>query len=187
VTLKEHAHDVRVPVYQVDQTARAARARLKGETQPNLVYRALPQFLSRLEPAPSAAVEAVQGPPCAPISASLTTQLPPDHAAHRMVRIWIRAAVTALRWRGDVDRAVGVASWLVDNGVRHGVAEHVCANDRWLTVRAAVSEAQELVLDVSDASAAFPDSAAALRGERGRGLARVSEQGATLSWFLHHE
>ncbi|MGW0332263.1 ATP-binding protein [Streptomyces sp. NPDC003011] len=187
LTLKEHAADLGVPVYQVDHIARETRARLQGETQPNLVYRALPQLLSRLESAPSAAAEVVQGPPYAPNVGSLATQLPPDPSAHRMVRIWIRVAVTALRWRGDVDRAVQVASRLVDNGVRHGVAEHVSGNSRWLTVRAAVSEAQELVLDVTDSNAAFPDAAPAPRGERGRGLAQVVAQGATVSWFMPHE
>jgi hypothetical protein len=188
LTLKDHAEDLGVSSHKADQIAREARARLQGETQPHLVYLALPQLLSKLEPAQLPAVGPAKSPAFAPIRASLTTQLPPDQvAATRLVRIWLRLAVTALRWRGDVDRAVEVASRLVNNGSRYGVPQDVSGNDRWLTVRAAVTEAQELVLDVTDANAAFPAAAEALQGKRGQGLARVLEHGADLTWFLRHE
>ena len=123
----------------------------------------------------------------APIVRSLSTELPGDGSAVFSARIWTRTCVTALRWNGPVLRATEAISRLVDNGVRHGLPDDAGKAERRILLRAAVTETDELVVDVSDLHPFFPDFEAAVRGEKGRGLWQVARLGAVVTWFLHHD
>ncbi|MFF7838801.1 ATP-binding protein [Streptomyces ossamyceticus] len=123
----------------------------------------------------------------APIVRSLSAELPGNQSAVYGSRIWIRLTVTALFWPGDVLRAVEAISRLVDNGVQHGMPADVPMHKRRLSLCAAISEARELVIDVSDLNPSFPDFEAAVRGEKGRGLWQVAHLGARVVRFLPHE
>ncbi|MBK3639479.1 hypothetical protein JHN46_02160 [Streptomyces sp. MBT33] len=121
-----------------------------------------------------------------PITTSFQTELPGKQSAVKMSRWWIRGCLPALRWEGPVLEAVGVVSRLVDNGFRHGLPPGA-VNESRLVLRAAVTEAGDLVIDVTDPTPAFPDFAAAREGEMGLGLRRVAALGARLTWFLHSD
>ncbi|MFD7282151.1 ATP-binding protein [Streptomyces sp. NPDC059862] len=188
-TLKQHALDLKVPISQVEETARLARKCLDGaETQPNLVYRALPQLLPQVR-LPMATYETGLAPAAtpAPIVRSLSTELPADDNAHFMARIWTRTIVTALRWQGSVLQVAEVVSRLVVNAVRHGIPDDVADTTWRIVLSVAVTEADELVIDVTDLNPAFPRFPAAAKGAKGQGLMRVAQLGARLTWFLHHE
>ncbi|MFH9439204.1 ATP-binding protein [Streptomyces rochei] len=113
--------------------------------------------------------------------------LPGDRRSLFLSRVWTRRMATVLCWSGDVQRAVEVVARLVDNGVRHGIPSNVPAVEVQLTLTLATDEAGALVIDVADLNPAFPDFDAAVRGERGRGLQRVTFLGARVSRFLPHE
>jgi hypothetical protein len=98
--------------------------------------------------------------------------------------MWTRTTVTALFWKGDILRAVEVVSRLVDNGVRHGLPIDVPLRERRLTLSAALTDAGQLVVDVSDLNPSFRDFDAAVRGEKGRGLWEVARLGAQVVRFL---
>lgn len=122
--------------------------------------------------------------PVVSIVRSLATELPGDQTAVFGARIWIRIAVTALGWNGNVLRATEAVARLVDNGVRHGMPAAVPRKERRVSLQAALTEAGELVVDVSDLDPAFPDFEAARRGEKGRGLWQVSHLGAQVTQLL---
>ncbi|GAA0906616.1 hypothetical protein [Streptomyces thermoalcalitolerans] len=126
-------------------------------------------------------------PEPAAIVRSFTTQLPGAPRALITARAWMRQMVTVLRWSGDVQTAVEVASRLVDNGVRHGIPSTRPSVERQLTLSVAIDEAGALLIDVTDLDPAFPCFEAAARGEKGRGLWEVASLGARVTWFLHHE
>lgn len=123
----------------------------------------------------------------APIVHSLSTELPGDQSAVCGGRMWMRTAVTALCWHGDVLRAVEAITRLVDNGVRHGMPDEVPRHERRLSLVAALTEDGELLIEVSDLNPSFPDFDAAVRGEKGRGLWHVARLGARVIRFLPHE
>ncbi|WP_445016305.1 ATP-binding protein [Streptomyces sp. SAS_276] len=122
--------------------------------------------------------------PLVSIVRSLTTELPGDQTAVFGARVWIRIAVTALGWNGNVLRAAEAVSRLVDNGVRHGMPAEVPRNERLVSLEVALTDAGGLVIDVSDLEPAFPDFEAARRGEKGRGLWQVSHLGAQVTQLL---
>lgn len=53
-----------------------------------------------------------------------------------------------------------------------------------MTVRLAVAEDKVLLVDVEDPRPEFPDSKAAIEGEKGRGLMYVRLLSAQVTWFL---
>ncbi|MEV0487387.1 ATP-binding protein [Streptomyces sp. NPDC050508] len=188
-TLKEYALvDLQVSVWEVDEIASRARKMLgRPPTQACLVYRALPQLLRTVQPPveePLTDLRPAEGP--SPITISFQTELPYQEGAVRMGRWWIRGCLPALNWDGPVLEAVGVVSHLVDNALRHGLPRGA-VNESRIVLRAAVTEAGELVLDVIDPNPSFPGFAAARTGESGVGLRRVAELGARLTWFLHSD
>ncbi|MFI6494724.1 ATP-binding protein [Streptomyces sp. NPDC050564] len=185
-TQKQHAQDWGVPIWQLDEVARLARKCLNGAlTQPNVVYRALPQLLRAIQTPldPGTGMQAAAA--SAPLLQSLSTELPGDNSALYLARIWSRTSVTALGWKGDILKATEVITRLVDNAVRHGGPDGAHTAPQVL-LRAAITEAGELVIDVSDLNPSFPEFSAAVQGERGRGLQRIAQHGAQLTWFLHH-
>jgi hypothetical protein len=187
-TVKQHALDLKVPVWDVEDIAQLTRECLNAETQPNIVYRALPQLLLRVHPPlATAGTGTAQAAASAPIVRSFSTELPGDQSAVYMARVWTRTVVTALCWNGSILQATGAISRLVDNGIRHGLPEDLAQPKRRLSVRAAITEADELLIDVSDLNPSFPDAGAAIRGEKGRGLWLLARQGSKVVWFLHHE
>ncbi|MFG3263411.1 ATP-binding protein [Streptomyces bobili] len=187
-TQKQYALDeLQVPVWEVDDIAAHARKLLGGApTQASMVYRALPQLLRTVQP-PVQDVEAnrLVAVRASSIVTALQTELPGNTSALRAGRTWIRYCLPALGWVGAILQAEEVLTRLVDNGVRHGRPDH--AETQTLFVRAAVDEAGDLHIEVSDRNPSFPDFTAAARGEKGRGLQRVAELGAMLGWFLHHD
>ncbi|WP_329553719.1 hypothetical protein [Streptomyces sp. NBC_00696] len=122
--------------------------------------------------------------PVVSIVRSLATELPGDQTAVFGARIWIRIAVTALGWNGNVLRATEAVARLVDNGVRHGMPAKVPRKERLVSLEVALTDAGGLVIDVSDLESAFPDFEAARRGEKGRGLWQVSHLGAQVTQLL---
>ncbi|WP_330342606.1 hypothetical protein [Streptomyces sp. NBC_00557] len=92
-----------------------------------------------------------------------------------------------MSWHGDILHAVEVVSRLVDNAVRHGLPTHLPVEDRRLSLTASLTNAGAVVLDVADLVPTFPDSEAAIRGEKGRGLWHVARLGARVTWFLPQE
>ncbi len=122
-----------------------------------------------------------------PVLDSLSIELPADVSAVLTARIWIRTCLAALGWNGPILRATEVISRLVDNGVRHGLPDGTDKMQRRIVLRVEVNEAGQLVVDVTDLNPTFPNFAAAVRGERGRGLWHVGHHDAQVTWFLHHD
>ncbi|MGW1364733.1 hypothetical protein ACWCQP_45925 [Streptomyces chartreusis] len=100
----------------------------------------------------------------------------------RRVRTDAFTYLTALGWPGNTVAAVGVLSRLTTNAVVHASPAGTAAAQ--MDVLLAVAEDGELRIDVRDPSPEFPDSAAALNGEKGRGLRDVCLLGAEVFWSL---
>ncbi|MEV6786817.1 hypothetical protein [Streptomyces sp. NPDC051098] len=101
----------------------------------------------------------------------------------QLARLHGRTRLTMARWRGNQETAVVVAGLLTANAVVHANPGPL-DDRRCLGLRLAVTEADELLIDVSDPLPHFPDFAAAAAGERGRGLWQVARLGCDLTWFL---
>lgn len=100
----------------------------------------------------------------------------------RQVRTDAYTYLTMLNWTGNQAAAVEVLARLAKNAVVH--AAPVTGTSAQMQVRLAVTEKDELLIDVSDPSPEFPDCAAAIRGEKGRGLWDVRRLGADVTWIL---
>jgi len=100
----------------------------------------------------------------------------------RQVRTDAYTRLTLLNWTGNNAAAVEVLARLAKNAVVH--AAPVNGTSAHMDVRLAVTEKDELLIDVGDPSPEFPDCAAAIRGEKGRGLWDVRGLGADVSWSL---
>ncbi|MEU8975915.1 hypothetical protein AB0D11_43185 [Streptomyces monashensis] len=116
-----------------------------------------------------------------------TAELHGDRSAVFMSRVWTRTTLVAMRWAGDIERAVETACRLVDNAVRHGTPDNIPVDRRRISLSAALTDKGGLVLDVPDLTPAFPDFDAAVRGERGCGLWTIARLGVRVEWFLPHE
>lgn len=92
-----------------------------------------------------------------------------------------RTHLTVLRWHGNIHGATEVVRRLVSNAVKHGAEE---SDESEIVLRLAITEAGELVAEVSDPNPGFPDFKAAAEGERGRGLWEIRQLGGRLSWFM---
>jgi hypothetical protein len=100
-----------------------------------------------------------------------------------LTRTHARTSLTMLRWAGNVEAATTVAAVLAQNTVDHANPDSF--GDRSSAcLRLALTEAGDLLIDVSDPLPAFPDFGAAVSGARGRGLWQATRLGARLSWFL---
>ncbi|WP_048581661.1 ATP-binding protein [Streptomyces viridochromogenes] len=100
----------------------------------------------------------------------------------RKVKTDAFAYLTVLGWPGNVVAAVGVLARLAKNAIIH--AAPVGSASAEMHVVLAVTEDDELRIDVHDPSPEFRDSAAALNGEKGRGLRDVRLLGAEVTWSL---
>ena len=87
-----------------------------------------------------------------------------------------------LSWPGNQHLAIDVLHVLIDNAVQHALsAERI---GQTFGARLSVTEAHELLVDVTDPVPEFPDFEKALAGELGCGLWEIARQGAALSWFV---
>lgn len=118
----------------------------------------------------------------APVLREVQFDLPPDSSASTIARISGRTRLTVLNWPGNVQAATDVLGCLVDNAAKHGSAAG--GDGQRLSVRLSVTEAQELLIDVTDSDPACPDFADAVDGAVGRGLWNARQLGARLCWFI---
>ena len=117
-----------------------------------------------------------------PVACELSTKLPMADHSVALARSQTRSRLTAWHWPGDVDDAALIVSELVTNAVTHAQGA-----DRLLTLRLAVLESGELVIDVSDPVPEFPGYgepvALGAIGESGRGLHLVLALCRHMEWF----
>ncbi|MGI5380721.1 hypothetical protein ACQEV2_42345 [Streptomyces sp. CA-251387] len=100
----------------------------------------------------------------------------------RQVKTDAFAYLTVLGWPGNIVAAIGVLARLAKNAIVHAAPTGPASAE--LNVLLAVTEDDELRIDVRDPSPEFPDSVAALKGEKGRGLRDVRLLGADVTWSL---
>jgi anti-sigma regulatory factor (Ser/Thr protein kinase) len=120
--------------------------------------------------------------PTAPVLDRIRLDLPAGPLAAGLARVQARTVLTVLGWPGDQARAIDVLHVLVDNAVEHGHAAAPAAQR--LGAFLSVTEAHELIIDVTDPDPTFSDFNKTLAGERGRGLGEISGQDVVLSWFV---
>ncbi|MFE9454047.1 ATP-binding protein [Streptomyces sp. NPDC006739] len=118
----------------------------------------------------------------APVLRELPLALPADTSAVNVARIKGRTLLTMLNWPGSVHAAIDVLHCLVDNAVHHGLTPG--KQGQALSVLFRVTQAHELLIDVSDPNPSFPHFDSAVNGELGRGLWDASRTGAHLTWFI---
>lgn len=103
-------------------------------------------------------------------------------ASLRRLRHAARMALTMLCWPGDIPTAIEVLSRLAHNAVVHAWPD--TEPDAEMTVRMAVAEDDALIIDLEDPRPEFPDSQAAIDGQKGSGLMYVRLLGAKVTWSL---
>jgi len=105
--------------------------------------------------------------------------------ASRLARLHTRTQLTMHHWQGNIEVAVAVASELTANAVVHA-NPGPCHHGPAIALRLTVTEADELLIDVSDPLPEFPAFAAAVAGHTtGHGLWQAARLGAGLAWFIH--
>ncbi|MGW0601757.1 ATP-binding protein [Streptomyces sp. NPDC002776] len=120
--------------------------------------------------------------PTAPVLRRIRFELPADDSAAALARLQARTLLTVLEWPGDQHHAIDVLHVLVDNAVQHGHTA-TTAGQRF-SACLSITEAHELLVDVTDPLPHFPDFDQAVTGDSGRGLWETTRQGVELSWFL---
>jgi anti-sigma regulatory factor (Ser/Thr protein kinase) len=118
----------------------------------------------------------------APVLCEIPLDLPADPSAAGLARIEARPLLTVLGWPGNQLLAIDVLSVLVDNAVQHGLAR--AKTGQRIGARLSVTETRELLVDVTDRVPQFPDFDEAVAGAARRGLWKIAQQGASLSWFI---
>jgi hypothetical protein len=118
----------------------------------------------------------------APVLREIPMELPGDRSAAGLARIQARTFLTVMAWPGNQHHAVDVLHALVDNAVKHALIPGE-VNQRFGACLS-ITEAHELIIDVTDPVPLFPDFDQAVGGESGRGLWEIARKGADLSWFV---
>ncbi|WP_316779736.1 ATP-binding protein [Streptomyces sasae] len=118
----------------------------------------------------------------APVDREWSRPYPMTRASLHRLRNEARMHLTLLRWPGDITTAVEVLSRLAHNAVVH--AQPSDETPARMTLRLAVTEDEELLVEVQDPRPDIPVSTTALVGEKGGGLMYVRLLGATTSCFL---
>ncbi|WP_371605065.1 ATP-binding protein (plasmid) [Streptomyces sp. NBC_01220] len=114
------------------------------------------------------------------VSRQTRLQLPPDPSALKMARINGRTKLTMLNWQGNQHGAVNVLYVLVNNALRHGLPPGATQGlEVWLRI----TEAHDLIIDVTDPDPTFPDFDQAVAGHLGQGLWGARQLGASITWF----
>jgi anti-sigma regulatory factor (Ser/Thr protein kinase) len=121
----------------------------------------------------------------APVLREISLQLPSDASAPGLARLQARTHLTMLAWPGNQLTAIDTLHCLIKNAVQHAL-ESGAAGQRFGAC-ISVTEAHELLIDVTDPNPTFPDFDKAVAGELGRGLWGIKRQGAMLSWFVTPE
>ncbi|MFF2128689.1 ATP-binding protein [Streptomyces olivochromogenes] len=136
-------------------------------------------------PAPAGATPFLE--PGAPVDRAWSRSYALTPASLRGLRDAARMYLTVLRWPGDIPTAVEVLSRLAHNAVIHARPDTESEADGKMTVRLAVAENNVLLVDVEDPRPEFPDSKAAIEGEKGRGLMYVRLLSAQVTWYLSED
>ncbi|MFC3350094.1 ATP-binding protein [Streptomyces echinoruber] len=118
----------------------------------------------------------------APVLREIPMDLPTDPSAAGLARIQARTLLTVLSWPGNQHFAIDVLHVLVDNAVQHALTAG--RTGQTFGARLSITEAHELLVDVTDPVPEFPNFDKAVAGELGRGLWEIARQGAALSWFV---
>ncbi|MFJ8201108.1 ATP-binding protein [Streptomyces sp. NPDC096152] len=118
----------------------------------------------------------------APVLREIRMDLPADPSASALARIQARTLLTMLGWPGNQHLALDVLHVLIDNAVHHALTPG--KTDQHLGACLSVTEAHELLIDVTDPAPTFPDFDQAIAGELGRGLWDIVRQGACVTWFV---
>ncbi|WP_143076782.1 hypothetical protein [Streptomyces sp. MUSC 14] len=106
-------------------------------------------------------------------------------ASLRRLRCEARMRLTLLRWPGDIATAIEVLSRLVHDAATHD--QSADGTPRRMMLRLAVTEDEELVIDVQDPRPGIPVGSAAPAGEAGTGLAYARLLGAKVDHFLSED
>ncbi|MFI5990257.1 ATP-binding protein [Streptomyces sp. NPDC051362] len=118
----------------------------------------------------------------APVVREIPLDLPADRSAANLARIQARTLLTVANWRGDQHHAIDVLHNLVDNAVQHALTPEKAGQTFAVVLR--LTEAHELLIDVTDPLPQFQNFDQAVAGEIGRGLWEVTRRGVALSWFV---
>ncbi|MER6104364.1 ATP-binding protein [Streptomyces sp. NPDC001832] len=121
--------------------------------------------------------------PAAALLASRETRLllPADPSALKLARINGRMRLAMLSWHGNQHAAIDVLYVLVNNALEHALSpgETQQGPEVWLRV----TEAHDLIIDVTDLDPEFPNFDQAVAGELGHGLWGAKHLGAAITWF----
>lgn len=115
----------------------------------------------------------------APVQRRIPCDIPSDSNAGVLARLQARTLLTVLSWRGDYDLPPEVVHVLVDNAMRH--------TGKILEVSFSITEAHELIIDVTDPDPTFPEFDKAIAGVLGGSLGEIMKRGVTLCWFVGSE
>ncbi|WP_432043290.1 ATP-binding protein [Streptomyces cadmiisoli] len=118
----------------------------------------------------------------APVVREIPMELPADPSAPGLARIKARTLLTVAAWPGNQHHAIDVLYQLVDNAVQHALVPG--KPDQTFGACLSITEARELLVDVTDPLPQFPDFDQAVAGDFGRGLWDIARQGAVVSWFV---
>jgi hypothetical protein len=118
----------------------------------------------------------------APVVRAIPINLPGDRSTGSLARIQARTLLAVTAWPGDQHHAVDVLHALVDNAVKHALLPGE-VNQRF-GASLSITEADELIIDVTDPVPLFPEFDQATAGESGRGLWKIARTGVELSWFV---
>ncbi|MFE7243038.1 ATP-binding protein [Streptomyces sp. NPDC057580] len=104
-----------------------------------------------------------------------------DPSALKLARINGRTLLMWLSWRGNQHAAIDVLYVLVNNALTHALSpgETQQGPEVWLRV----TEAHDLIIDVTDPDPEFPNFDQAIAGELGHGLWGAQRLGAAITWF----
>ncbi|MFV5994997.1 ATP-binding protein [Streptomyces sp. NPDC056231] len=118
----------------------------------------------------------------APVLREIPLDLPTDPSAAGLARIQARTLLTVLSWPGNQHLAIDVLHVLIDNAMQHALTPG--RNGQQFGACLSITEAHELLIDVTDPTPMFPEFGKAIAGELGRGLWDITRQGAALTWFV---
>ncbi|MFD9792106.1 ATP-binding protein [Streptomyces sp. NPDC059070] len=113
----------------------------------------------------------------APVLRETVMDLPVDLHSPEHARIEARAWLILLSWRGDQTLATDVFHVLVGNVITHALTP----NQQAVRVRLAITQADELLIDVTDSIPEFRNFDQAIDAQRS--LWQIARRGAHLSWF----
>lgn len=118
----------------------------------------------------------------APVMRTAPIIISGDGNAGPLARLQARTLLTVLSCPGDHHRATDVLHVLVDNAVQHALTPKKAG--QCLEGCLSVTEAHELLIDVTDPDPAFPEFDQAIAGDVGRSLWEIAQHGVILTWFV---